>query len=184
MVRKWNKLQSALLGDYRIFKLRQDTSRSPRTNKTHDFYVLEACDWINVIPLTPEGMVVFIHQYRHGIEAVTLEIPGGMVDDTDLSPADSARRELLEETGYMAEEFVHIGTVAPNPAFLNNRCHSFLALGARKVQAAQLDGAEDIVVEERPLSEVPTLIKNGRITHALVIAAFHFLHLYQSQHPL
>ncbi|MCB9420965.1 MAG: NUDIX hydrolase [Ardenticatenaceae bacterium] len=179
MVRKWEKLNSQHLADYRIFTVRQDKRVSPRTGREHQFYVLESQDWINVIPLTPEGKVVMIHQFRHGTAEITLEIPGGIVDNEDGDPAVAARRELLEETGYAAGDIVHIGTVAPNPAFLDNRCHTYLALDARWVQQPQFDGAEDIAVEEFDLAEVPELIRNGRINHALVIAAFYHYEHYR-----
>jgi hypothetical protein len=63
--------------------------------------------------------------------------------------------------------------VDPNPAFLNNRCDTFLALNARRVGEPQFDGAEDIAVEEVPITDIPHLIQSGQITHAIVIAAFY-----------
>lgn len=181
MVKNWKKISSKPLGDYRIFTIRQDRCLSPRTGQEHQFFILESRNWINVIPLTPEGNVVFIYQFRHGIAEVTLEIPGGIVDAEDSSSVEAARRELLEETGYAVDDVIHIGSVAPNPAFLNNRCDTFLALGARKISAPQFDGSEDIAVQEIPLPDVPSLIRNGRISHALVVAAFYHLERYQEQ---
>ena len=178
MVEDWEKLSSEELADFRIFKLRRDTRRSPRTGTEHNFFVLQTPDWVNIIPLTPEGKVVMIHQFRHGTEQVTLEIPGGMVDASDDDPAESVRRELVEETGYAADEIIHIGTADPNPAFLDNQLHTYLALGARWQQPPDFDGAEDIAVEEVPLADVPRLIANGRISHALVIAAFYHYENY------
>jgi ADP-ribose pyrophosphatase len=179
MVENWKKLHSQQLADYRIFTVREDKRLSPRTGREHQFYVLEAQDWINVIPVTSEGKVVMIHQFRHGTAEITLEIPGGMVDNEDGDPAEAARRELLEETGYVAGDVIHIGSVDPNPAFLNNQCHTYLALDAHWVQSPQFDGAEDIAVEEIDLAEVPDLIRNGRITHALVVAAFYHYERYR-----
>ncbi len=181
MIERWTKLASELLGDFRIFRIRQDTSRSPRTGETHRFFVLESPDWVNVIPLTPEGNVVLIRQFRHGTEDVTLEIPGGMVDAADGDPAVSAGRELREETGYVPEAIIHLGSVAPNPAFLNNRCHSYLALNARPVAEVTLDGAEDIAFEEVPLTAIPDLIRAGAITHSLTVAAFYYLERYEEE---
>lgn len=181
MINKWEKLNSKQIANYRIFTVRQDSRRSPRTGREHQFYVLDTPDWINVIPVTKEGKVVMIHQFRHGTAEITLEIPGGMVDRKDGDPAAAARRELLEETGYAADQFIHIGTVAPNPAFLNNHCHTYLAVDARWVQPPQLDGAEDIAVEEVDLARVPALIRDGRITHALVVAAFYHYERYRSE---
>lgn len=181
MVEKWNKLDSEYIGDFRIFRIRADSSRSPRTGNTHRFFVLETPDWVNVIPLTPEGNVVMIYQFRHGTEEVTLEVPGGMVDEGDGDPALSAARELREETGYEADEIIHLGSVAPNPAFLDNRCHSYLALDARRVAEITLDGAEDIAFVEIPLDEIPGLIRSGVITHSLTINAFYFLGFYRRE---
>lgn len=183
MIENWSKIASQVLGDYRVFRLRQDWSRSPRTGREHNFFVLETGDWVNVIPITPEGQVVLIRQYRHGIEAVTLEIPGGMVDSNDGQPGQSAERELLEETGYRAEKIIHIGTTTPNPAILNNRCHSFLALNARPITSPQLDGSEDIEFELVDIAAIPDLIASGQITHALVIAAFYFYDQYTRRNP-
>lgn len=184
MIKPWDKLDSEYLGDFRIFRIRADRSRSPRTGEIHRFFVLESPDWVNVIPLTPEGNVIMIRQYRHGTEDVTLEVPGGMVDATDADPSVSAGRELREETGYEAEGIVHLGTVAPNPAFLNNRCHSYLALGVRPVAAVELDGAEDILFEEIPLTAIPDLIRTGRITHSLTVTAFYYYELYEEAKKL
>ncbi|MEW5986293.1 MAG: NUDIX hydrolase [Chloroflexota bacterium] len=180
-IENWQKLDSQVLADFHVFRLRQDTSRSPRTGQSHNFFVLDTADWINVIPITPEGQVVLIHQFRHGVEAVTLEVPGGMVHPDDPSPAVSAARELMEETGYQAEAIIPIGTVAPNPAILSNRCHSFLALNVRPAGPIQLDSAEDIAIELVNVQEIPELIASGRIDHALVIAAFYFYESYQQQ---
>ncbi|MGD8804805.1 MAG: NUDIX hydrolase [Chloroflexota bacterium] len=172
-LKDWPRIKSQQLGDYRVFQLRQDTRVSPRTGQKHNFFVLDTGDWINVVPVTPDNKIVLIRQFRHGIAEITLEIPGGMVDDNEL-PVSSARRELLEETGYEAEEMIHIGTVTPNPAILSNRCHTFLARNARQVSQPSLDGSEDIRVKVVNAAEVPTLITTGQITHALVIAAFYF----------
>ena len=103
-LKAWQRLRSQIVYSCRIFSLREDHKRSPRTGRGHDFYVLEAGDWVNIIPLTADEQVVLIRQYRHGVEAMTLEIPGGMVDAEDPSPLHAARREMQEETGYDSAE--------------------------------------------------------------------------------
>jgi 8-oxo-dGTP pyrophosphatase MutT (NUDIX family) len=179
MIRKWQKIDSQTIADFRIFSARKDTSLSPRTGREHSFFILDSPDWVNVIPVTPDGRIVLIRQYRHGIEQVTLEIPGGMVDGDDGGAAEAGRRELLEETGCAAEEMIYLGSVHSNPAFLNNQTHTYLAVNVRKVQEPQFDGAEDIEVLLADAAEIPDMVRDGRITHALVVAAFYHYSLYK-----
>lgn len=95
----WRRASSEIIADCRVFQVRRDLSADPRTGREHDFYVLEAPDWINVVPLTADNEVVMIEQYRHGTEEVTLEIPGGMVDAGEepqaAARARTARRNRL-----------------------------------------------------------------------------------------
>jgi 8-oxo-dGTP pyrophosphatase MutT (NUDIX family) len=173
MVKPWPRVRSQSKQSFRVFSIRADTAVSPRTNTEHDFYVIESEDWINVIPLTADQEVVMIRQYRHGSRKVTLEIPGGLVDSGD-TPEKAAARELLEETGYQAEDFRQIGVVNPNPALFNNRCYTFVASNVRKSGDPTPDQAEDIEVLLIPLSDIPELIRKGEIDHAMVIIAFYW----------
>jgi 8-oxo-dGTP pyrophosphatase MutT (NUDIX family) len=180
VVRPWPRRASRLVADHRIFRLRNDVRVSPVTGREHEVVVLEMPPWVNVIPMTSDGEVVVIRQFRHGIGAETLEIPGGMVDPEDASPAAAAARELREETGFVARELVELGALAPNPAVQDNRIHSFLARDVRRHGEPTLDGAEDIAVELVPMNAIPGLIARGEIVHSLVVAAFYLL----AQHPL
>jgi len=173
----WVRLDQSKVYETRVFDVLRQRSRSPRTGEEHDFFVLEARDWVNIIPVTDAGEVVLIRQYRHGIEDFTLEIPGGMVDDTDASPQVAAAREMREETGYGSDDIVPLGSIHPNPAIQANQCHTFLARGAEKRGTPQFEGTEEIEVVLEPLSRVPELIGTGVISHALVVVAFHWLDL-------
>ncbi|MBI2486720.1 MAG: NUDIX hydrolase [Deltaproteobacteria bacterium] len=172
MIKKWDLIKSEKLNTCRVFSTRRDISLSPVTGKDHDFYVIEAPDWINVVAITPDEQIVLIKQYRHGTQSVTLEIPGGMVDPGE-SPLEAAKRELLEETGYTSNEWIFIGKVHPNPAIQNNTCHMFLAKDVKKVQEPNFEGTEDIVSFLTPAKEIPNLVAEGNITHSLVIGAFY-----------
>ena len=168
----WKLISSKAHESYRIFSLRTDRAQSPRTNEEHNFYILESTDWVNVIPLTQQNEVVLISQYRHGIREITLEIPGGMVEAGD-SPEEAARRELREETGYAESQMILLGSVHPNPAFLNNKCYTYVAQEVSLTGKQEQDAKEDIEVILRPLDIVPRLIREGKITHSLVLAAFY-----------
>jgi len=115
---------------------------------------------------------VLVQQYRHGLKAVTLEIPGGLVENGE-SPLQAAKKELRQETGYEAAEWIDLGSVHPNPAIQSNSCFSFVAKGAHSVGDLELDEREDIEVILKPLAQVPQLIREGSITHSLILAAFY-----------
>jgi ADP-ribose pyrophosphatase len=179
----WPLLHSRVLHEFSIYRIRQDTRRSPRTGREHPFLILDSADWVNVVPVTSEGNLVLIRQFRHGTSSVVWEIPGGMVDGHEESPGEAGRRELLEETGYQAEHWEFLGAVHPNPAIQNNRCHTFLALHARSTGAQRLDGSEDIAVQEVPWPRVMEMIDRGEISHALVITALFWYQRFLSRLP-
>ena len=170
MVDHWKKIGSRQRADFRFFRVREDRSVSPRTGAEHDFIVMEMNHWVNVVAVTAEGRLVGVRQYRHGTQETGLEIPGGVIE-TGEEPAVAAERELLEETGYSAEEIVPLGKVAPNPALQDNWCFSFLARGAHRTGGQMLDPGEDIDVVEIDPNEIRALIENGQINHGLVVVA-------------
>lgn len=173
-MKRWRHGKKRLVADMGIFRAYRLSARSPRTGQAHPISLLETVDWVNVIALTPGLEVVLVRQFRHGTRDFTLEIPGGQVDARE-TPARAAARELLEETGFAGARPVILGTVTPNPAFLNNRCHTVLFRNCRRVAKPELDRGEDIEVLLRPLADIPGIIRSGGIDHALVICAFWWL---------
>jgi ADP-ribose pyrophosphatase len=171
-VKPWKLVSSTIEKTFKIFDLRIDHAVSPRTGEEHEFYIFESKEWVNIIPVTKDNEVILIRQYRHGVGDIVLEIPGGIVEEED-TPLDAAVRELKEETGYSPSEMVYLGMVHANPAFLNNSCHTYLALDSFPDGPQNLDEKEDIEVILRPLADIPKLIKDGEISHSLILAAFY-----------
>lgn len=172
-LQKWERLGRQFRGHYRVFDLYEDRVRAPHTGTEYDFVLIEARDWVNVIPVTPDERFVFVRQYRHGTDAVSLEIPGGIIDAADASPEAAARRELREETGFDTEDVVRLGAVDANPALFNNRCYTCLARGVTPTSAVAFDETEDLEVVLVDPADVPRLILSGQISHSLVVAAFY-----------
>jgi 8-oxo-dGTP pyrophosphatase MutT (NUDIX family) len=179
MIKPWSKLDSKPLGDFRIFRLRSDLKRSPRTGMEHDFFVIDSVNWVNVVAITTDDHLVMVEQFRHGSETVELEIPGGMVDSEDSSPVIAGVRELREETGYEGEEAEIIGRIYPNPAIMSNTCYTVLVRNCRLKHPTVFDQSEEIITRLVPLKEIPALITAGRISHSLVVVALYHFELRQ-----
>jgi ADP-ribose pyrophosphatase len=177
--RKWRTLSSERVFATPIFDLHRRRSVHAKRGE-RDFFVIDPSDWVNIIPVTAKREVVMVRQFRHGIGAFTLEIPGGMIDPEDESPATAGRREMQEECGYDGADIIALGRVHPNPAIQHNFCYSFLARNVKKVRRsyANPNGSEETEVVLVPLKSIKELIAAEKITHALVIAAFSFLDVY------
>ncbi len=167
-----------------IFNLLQRTMRLDAEDEHNegDFYVLDAPEWVNVIPITTDGEVVLVEQFRYGIRQPTLEIPGGMVDSGE-EPHKAIERELIEETGYRSESWVSLGKVSANPAIMSNYTHLYLAEDCRfiGIQESEDDVHERIRVHTLPLEEFLELSWNGTIHHTIVLAAVGRFLLYRNR---
>jgi ADP-ribose pyrophosphatase len=178
LLEPFETLDTSRVADCRVFTVERVRRRSRRSGAERDYFRIDAGDWVNVVALTPEGDALLVRQERHGIEAFTLELPGGMVDPGE-TPHDAALRELREETGYTASGAELLGWVHPNPALQGNRCWSFLVRGAVRIDGPAGVGHDDEELElvRVPSSDLRRLTKDGAITHALVVSALHLFDL-------
>lgn len=172
---QWQILEEHYYERFQIFSIKRSRRVNPRTNVWFDFFLIEGLDWASIIPITREGKVVLVRQYRHGINDWTLEFPGGVVEANEVDMTASAARELREETGYEAKNVELLGVLRPNPAMLSNHLHVCLARNVELVGQQNLDSGEDIQVVLKTIEELREMIASGKIQHAHVVAAFSLL---------
>ncbi len=169
-LRAWRRVSQEPVGAFRILDVVKVALEDGAGRPRGEAFTVQCNDWCNVVALTPDDQVVLVWQYRFGSEAVSLEIPGGVIDAGE-APEVAARRELREETGYEAAELELLVVVEPNPAIQNNRCYTYLARGARKTAATGFDAQEELETTLLPAARIPELLDAGQVTHALVQGA-------------
>lgn len=167
-MKKWQVLESKLVWERPWFSVRIDRVRTGRGAVLEDYPVVHTRDWACIVPVTHEGQVVLVRQYRHGVERETHEFPAGGVDAGE-SPLAAARRELREETGFEAEEWRHLRSVLPEPTRHRHSAHLYLALGARRVGEQRLEPGEDADLVLFPTKDFAALV--AKLDHAVHVAA-------------
>ena len=180
-MRGWTLVSERKLASYPLISLKERTLRNDATGVTIPFVVAHLSDWVNVVAITRERKVVFVEQGRAGMDAVTLEIAGGTIEDGE-DPRRAAEREMLEETGYRAGSLEYLGKVAVNPAFQDNWCHFFLATECEVVCSPHPDPGEDVAVKLMDVDDVEKAIDDGRIVHSLGILGLLKALRWQAQH--
>ena len=174
---KWQKLASTYLVKERWATLRVDTCKLQNGVIKDDYYVLEYPNWVNAVALTKENKIILVRQYRFAADIISLEIPGGVIDDGE-EPETAVVRELQEETGYSFESCELIATLYPNPATSTNKTFTYLLKGGIKTHEQHLDEHEILNVEEFTIVEVKQLLKDNKIDQALHVAGLHYGLMY------
>ena len=117
---------------------------------------------VAVVPVTEDGKVIIEKQFRYPLNRVITEIPAGKLDSATEDPLEAAKRELLEETGYRAEEWTFMGSYQPSPAYCDEKIYLYLAQGLQAGEQ-KLDQGEFLNVEQVPLTELVEDVMQGRI---------------------
>ncbi len=169
----WKIISTETILKDQWINVRSDECRLPNGNILKPFYVLEYPDFVNALAITTDGKVILNREYRHGTQAIKLELPSGTVDAGE-TPVDAMRRELLEETGYVFEEIVLTSKVSPNPANHTNFAYSFLATGGVKVAEQKLDVSELIENVLVTLDEFKLKLLNNEFDNAMHIASAYY----------
>jgi ADP-ribose pyrophosphatase len=138
------------------------------------FYVYSFPDYATAVAITEDGKVILERMYRHGLQAITTELPGGCVDTTDTSLEAAMERELLEETGYRFKEIQYLGKTSPNPTTNTNVMHMFLATGGVFDSKVQLDEHEEVEVFTVAFDEFLQMVQNNQFIQSMQMTTIFF----------
>jgi 8-oxo-dGTP pyrophosphatase MutT (NUDIX family) len=163
-------LAQRTLLERRWISVREDHVRLANGHEIEEFHVIGAPSWAGVLAVTESDEVVLVRQYRHGIAGESLELPAGVIEPGE-TPLDAAKRELLEETGYAAERWEPIASVATEPSRHTVRAHFFCALGAKSVAVHAPDASEEIELVLVSKKELVELVLRGDVLHGVHVGA-------------
>ena len=173
---KWTVTERRPLLHTAVFDVLAQKEHAPN-GISGEYVALQAPDWVMTVAVY-ENQFVTVTQWRHGEERLTTEFPGGVVEPGE-DPAEAAKRELLEETGFRVGKLTHLGTCSPNPALSKNHFHCYLAEGLTPTGTQQTDPDELLRVRLLPIEQVLSSYGDGSFTHALMGAALAFYLLHQ-----
>ncbi len=160
---KWKTLNSQLVLNNKWCRVKQDTVKLSNGTIIDDYFINIRPDIALVFPVTKNKQVIFVRQYRHGVEEILLELPAGSFDADREDSLSAARRELEEETGYISEKLIQLPALYDNPVKDTNKIYLFLALDATPIGKQNFDITEDIEIELIPLIEIKERIFTGEI---------------------
>ncbi|MEA5510417.1 NUDIX hydrolase [Crocosphaera sp. UHCC 0190] len=169
-LKKWKILNSEFVINNQWCIVRQDKVELPNGAIIDDYFVNIRPEIALVMPITPNNEVVFVRQYRHGVKEILLELPAGAFEPQKETSITAAKRELEEETGYIAQELILMKTIYDNPVKDDNKIHIFLGLNVQKTGQINLDITEEIEVVLVPIKDVIDKIMSGEICVAGTIA--------------
>lgn len=174
LIAKWTTINEERAADLIIFDAVFKERVNPETGQNGKFVVLDSPDWVNIVPVTKEGKIIMVQQYRQGTDEITIELPGGLINNGEL-PLLAAMRECIEETGYEGKgEALFLGKNRPNPAYQTNTCSTFLWTDCELKYKQKLDRHEDINIVEYTEEQIRKMISEGKIDHCVILTAFFF----------
>ena len=162
----WTRRSSRYLFESHWFKLRQDQVTLP-SGEPITYTMVEHPGYAMVVPLLEDGRVLLERVYRYTVQETLLECPSGGLDGPHESPEDGARRELEEETGWIAGELTPLGAFFGSNGISDEHFHLFLATGLREGGTIRREATEQMELEYHPLEEAAAMALRGGITDAV-----------------
>ncbi len=163
VIEPWQVLESKYSYRDPWLAVRSDTVRVPNGTVLSPYHTIEFPEWVCAVALTPQQEILLIEEYRHGVKRLSFELPCGAPDHDGEDVLDAMKRELLEETGFAAQEWHALGSSTANTARQNNRVHAFLALDVRRVSDQKLDPGEVIRAHLVPWAKFVADLAEGRL---------------------
>jgi ADP-ribose diphosphatase len=163
---RWRTLGAEYLYENPWCSFRLDAVQLPDGAEI-EYGILESGGFAAVVPVT-EGGVVLVRQWRQPVGGFTLELPGGGIEGRE-DPRETVRRELLEETGYRAEDLSHLVSVHTSPGRSTEVCHLFRCRAVRALGGPRPEPTEFVSTVELPLAEAVRKIRDGGITAATTV---------------
>lgn len=171
-MKPWKTLGSTKIVSDRWLHLTADRCALDSGKIIDPYYVMHEKDWVIVFAQTEDARILVVRQFRYAAGVFCSELPGGVVDEGE-SPLQAAERELLEETGHSAPDWVAIGSMYANPVRQTNSIHVFFAKGAQLVSEQKLDHGEELTFHLATLGEVERMIDSNEFSHSLHVASFY-----------
>ncbi len=166
----WKRNKQSVLLKTRVVTVNEYESTSP-TGEQGKYIVMDAPDWVITIPvLEKPRRFIMVKQWRHGLDSLSTEFPGGVIDKNE-TPKDAAFRELKEETGYIAQKLEELGSFSPNPAIMSNKVYCFVAKDLIPTGKQNLDKDEYVNFFELTEEEVLKKMGSKEFPHGLMLAA-------------
>lgn len=163
LIAMWKTLKSdTLINEYHV-TVHKDAVQLPDGAVIDDFYTVTIPDAAMVAALTLEGNILLKSEYRYACKREVIECPAGMFEEGETDPLTVAKRELLEETGYISYDWLYLGATLESTSKITNRMHLFLAKNCTQISTQHLDENEHLIVMAVPLDEAVDMVMKGTI---------------------
>lgn len=166
----WKILGSKIVLDNKWLRVRRDKMKLPNGAVVNDYFVTELPNIATIFAVTKNNEVLFIKEYRHAVRKVLLGLPAGTYNKKLENPKKAAARELLEETGYKAGKFIHLGTFYVYATKIETQIDAYLTQDVEYVGTTFKEATENIELIKIPLYKVSKLAEKNTIQSAGVIA--------------